>query len=75
MITLGAACLILALLTALVAGCLALIGTRGDRRYVDASRLDDWAGAFAIRELSDVSRAEAIERASEELLDAVPVPA
>jgi cytochrome c-type biogenesis protein CcmF len=36
-ITLGAACLILALLTALAAACLALIGTR-DRRYVDASR-------------------------------------
>jgi site-specific DNA recombinase len=40
--------------------------TRCRKIYVDAERLDDWAGAFAIRELSDVSRAEAIERASEE---------
>ncbi|MGI8461695.1 MAG: heme lyase CcmF/NrfE family subunit [Solirubrobacterales bacterium] len=38
MVTLGAACLVLALVTAVVACGLALAGTRGDRRYVDASR-------------------------------------
>src|SRR5436305_2090466 len=38
MITLGAACLILALITSIVAIGLALVGTRGDRSYVDASR-------------------------------------
>ena len=38
MITLGAACLFLALLTAAIGILLALVGTRGDRRYVDSSR-------------------------------------
>jgi cytochrome c-type biogenesis protein CcmF len=37
-ITLGAACLILALVVAIFAAVMALIGTRGDRRFVDASR-------------------------------------
>ena len=38
MVGLGAACLIAALFAAAAAGVLALAGTRGDRRYVDASR-------------------------------------
>src|SRR5918992_5418580 len=38
MVALGAVCLVLALIAALVAGGLALAGTRGDRRLVDSSR-------------------------------------
>src|SRR4051812_43603463 len=38
MITLGAACLILALVLAIYSALAALIGTRGDRRFVDSSR-------------------------------------
>src|SRR6478672_2895949 len=38
MITLGFACLILAFATAIFAAVAALIGTRGDRRFVDSSR-------------------------------------
>ena len=38
MITLGAACLILAFALAIFAAVAALIGTRGDRRFVDSSR-------------------------------------
>src|SRR5215207_7419335 len=38
MTVLGSACLILALLVALYAGGAALVGTRGDRRWVDSSR-------------------------------------
>ena len=38
MVGLGAACLVMALIAAASAAVLALIGTRGDRRYVDASR-------------------------------------
>jgi len=33
---------------------------------VDADRLDDWAGDFAVRELGNVSQAEALERESAE---------
>jgi DNA invertase Pin-like site-specific DNA recombinase len=32
------------------------------RVFVDASRLDEWAGHFAIRELSDISRQEVLGR-------------
>src|SRR5688572_8534238 len=38
MVGLGAACLVAALFAAVAAVVLALLGTRGDRRYVDASR-------------------------------------
>src|ERR671918_2111290 len=38
MTVVGSACLILALLVALYAGGAALVGTRGDRRWVDSSR-------------------------------------
>ena len=38
MITLGAACLFLALLVAVYAALAALVGTRGDRRYADSAR-------------------------------------
>ncbi len=38
MITLGAACLILALVVAVYSALAALIGTRGDRRFADSSR-------------------------------------
>jgi cytochrome c-type biogenesis protein CcmF len=43
MITVGAACLVLALLTALDAAAAAIAGARGDRRWVDSSRRATYA--------------------------------
>ena len=48
MITLGAACLILALLVALYGGVAALAGTRGDRRYTDSARRAVYAFAALV---------------------------
>ncbi|HXF00040.1 MAG TPA: heme lyase CcmF/NrfE family subunit [Solirubrobacterales bacterium] len=45
MITLGAACLILALLVALYGAVAALVGTRGDRRFADSARRATYAFA------------------------------
>ncbi len=48
MITLGAACLILALLVALYAVAAALMGTRGDRRFADSARRAVYAFAVLL---------------------------
>jgi len=47
-ITLGAACLILAFAVAIYAGVAALVGTRGDRRYVDSARRGVYAFAVLL---------------------------
>jgi cytochrome c-type biogenesis protein CcmF len=47
-ITLGAACLILAFAVSIFAGVAALAGTRGDRRYVDSSRRGVYAFAVLL---------------------------
>src|ERR671911_1795359 len=51
MTVLGSACLILALLVGLYAGGAALVGTRGDRRWVDSSR----RGVYAVAALLTVA--------------------
>src|SRR5213078_3528708 len=48
MITLGAACLILALAVAIYAALAGLVGTRGDRRFVDSSRRAVYAFAALV---------------------------
>jgi cytochrome c-type biogenesis protein CcmF len=51
MTVVGSACLILALLVALYAGGAALVGTRGDRRWIDSSR----RGVYAVAALLTVA--------------------
>ena len=48
MITLGAACLIFAFVVAIFAALMALVGTRGDRRFVDSSRRAVYAFAALV---------------------------
>src|SRR5215211_6259655 len=48
MITLGAACLILAFAVAIYAGAAALLGTRGDRRWTDSARRGVYAFALLL---------------------------
>jgi len=47
-ITLGAACLIFAFVVAIFAALMALVGTRGDRRFVDSSRRAVYAFAALV---------------------------
>src|SRR5204862_2239992 len=48
MITFGAGCLILAFCVAIYSGVAALIGTRGDRRWVDSARRGVYAFALLL---------------------------